>query len=506
MKNMSDKEMDKLFQQAAEGYNVPFDESAWEAMDGKLNSSGSSDFGFYAPVVVAILLLVSAATFTVWKTLKSDTTHSDEIGLVNDNLTAEELKIDIKGATKQAEGFETSDVQEDKALQLQSDESENISGNRHQDISIDPSGSIESENTEKLVSKISSNDAQSPGEALKPIKAQNKNDIVGKEAQTTQHKLKTSLSETEINSNARDNNAEISKSGDDRVLSIERGTEEYVALEFVDKNQETGHSDKHQNIDRLRKETKSIHEQLEDDYNHTPLNPNDHPYTISPLGYMPFNIYPDDYELIAVSLGEEDALDKENADDNYSSKLAFKFMIAPDLSSVGYFKPDKPGTHFGFLVEYFLNDRLSLNSGVIKSRKIYFADETSAKGYGGTDIDKIDAECTVADIPININYYFGQKRNFYISGGLSSYIMLTEDYLFKQNIDGRKTEWTENYKNKNNHFFGLLNLSAAYERRLSNSLSFQVEPFLKVPITGIGEGRVNLVSSGMSLNLKYIIF
>jgi hypothetical protein len=49
-----------------------------------------------------------------------------------------------------------------------------------------------------------------------------------------------------------------------------------------------------------------------------------------------------------------------------------------------------------------------------------------------------------------------------------------------------------------------LKLSAGYEKKLSSKIFLTAEPYLNLPLTGIGYGKVKLYSAGIlfSLNVK----
>jgi hypothetical protein len=49
----------------------------------------------------------------------------------------------------------------------------------------------------------------------------------------------------------------------------------------------------------------------------------------------------------------------------------------------------------------------------------------------------------------------------------------------------------------------VVNLSVGYERNLGRRFSWQAEPFLKLPLGGVGFGKVRLGSGGVFVSLKY---
>ena len=187
------------------------------------------------------------------------------------------------------------------------------------------------------------------------------------------------------------------------------------------------------------------------------------------------------------------------------------FGYAPDISLVGSGDMSSPGTNWIFSLERRLGTRWSIQSGVIFSSKKYKANGEDYHppedfwGYGKVP-DEMDAKCKVLDIPVNLRYYFkpGNRHQFYASTGLSSYLMLSEDYYYHYDYYGYPhsvNSWS--VKNENQHFFGIYNFSAGYQRNLGKQWYLEIEPFIKVPLSGVGFGKVDLWSTGSMFSLKY---
>jgi hypothetical protein len=178
---------------------------------------------------------------------------------------------------------------------------------------------------------------------------------------------------------------------------------------------------------------------------------------------------------------------------------------------VGFGALSSPGTNLGLTLERRLGSRWSIQTGVVYATKKYKAkgeDYHPPEGFWGYgDIpEETDAKCDVIDIPINLRYYFkpGAHHQFYASTGLSSYFMLTEDYHYHYESYGNSHKvdsWS--VKNENQHFFGIYNLSVGYQRKLGKQWYLEIEPFIKVPLSGVGFGEVDLWSTGSMFSLKY---
>lgn len=183
-------------------------------------------------------------------------------------------------------------------------------------------------------------------------------------------------------------------------------------------------------------------------------------------------------------------------------RFGFKVSISPDFSSVGYSPTDKPGWNYGVLLEYQFSNHWSLSTGVIRSRKIY---STSGIEYFGYKADDVQGDCRIWDIPINVYYTFTPKGKWSIFTGIgiSSYLMSKENYVYTVSTYYGPKQYDLEVEGKNKEWFKMLNLSVGVQRQLSNNFAFQVEPFLKAPLAGVGEGDVSLASLGAFFSLKY---
>lgn len=193
------------------------------------------------------------------------------------------------------------------------------------------------------------------------------------------------------------------------------------------------------------------------------------------------------------------------------SSIIVKLVLAPDFSSVNYYTPDKSGFNYGLLLGYAFNNRWSVYSGAVYSKKIYSSTEidepyTTSGGYD-YEVTELNGDCRVIDIPINIYYNFLPDGSFSIQAGLgfSSYIMLQEDYTYYVNNPYGPDRYDQNIEHENNEWFKMLNVSVTLQKKLSNRFYLELEPFLKAPLAGVGEGEVSLVSMGAFFNLRFDI-
>jgi len=183
--------------------------------------------------------------------------------------------------------------------------------------------------------------------------------------------------------------------------------------------------------------------------------------------------------------------------------FSFFASAGPDISKAQNSKAGKVTMSWGLGVAYTLN-RLTFKTGVFTSNKIYWAGPDDYKlSYTPPSNLKFmgaDANCRVIEIPVKLSYDFAvtDRSSWFAGGGLSSYLMKREDYLYEyKSTSGNSYYHSYETKNENKHYFSVLNLSAGYSYRLSNTFSLSAEPYVEVPLTGIGAGKVHLNSGGV---------
>jgi len=95
------------------------------------------------------------------------------------------------------------------------------------------------------------------------------------------------------------------------------------------------------------------------------------------------------------------------------------------------------------------------------------------------------------------------KTAFFVSTGVSSYFMKQQEYnySYKTGTGTQLSTWSDD---KNiNHVFSILDLSAGFEKQIGKHMNWQVEPYAKIPMGGIGFGSIKLSSFGLNLTVQY---
>ena len=198
-----------------------------------------------------------------------------------------------------------------------------------------------------------------------------------------------------------------------------------------------------------------------------------------------------------------------------SPRLSLLLSIAPDFSTVAFDYYTDPGQSFGLMVHYHVKRSWSFSAGVVKSFKKYIGDGhdyTPPNGYwrkntNGIIPETVNGSCNVLEIPVMVQYTITDKgkNRFLVGAGASSYIMLDQAYKynFEQPNPGAKQGWSSH--KTSTLYFNVINVTAGYEHRIFPGFMMGIEPYLKIPIEGIGWSDLKLYSVGASLTLRYII-
>lgn len=217
-------------------------------------------------------------------------------------------------------------------------------------------------------------------------------------------------------------------------------------------------------------------------------------------------------EEVKESLVDTVAQDSETAEKKEKVKIgsgvSLKAIISPDFSSVGLSSGGKPGINYGLLVGYSFNNRWSVYTGVISSKKLYTStdiEQSYSSGGHNYPVKELEGDCRILDIPVNVYYTFFPERSFSLRAGLgfSSYIMRKENYVYCVDNYGNDVYYEQQVEGKNNEWFKVMNVSVMVAKKLTPRFSAEFEPFVKAPLAGVGEGKVSLVSTGAFLNLKF---
>ncbi|MDR3714059.1 MAG: outer membrane beta-barrel protein [Puia sp.] len=193
--------------------------------------------------------------------------------------------------------------------------------------------------------------------------------------------------------------------------------------------------------------------------------------------------------------------------------LQIGLLYGPDFTTVKSFGGDKPGHSLGVTLGYSVFKGLSVNTGLLWTRKNYTAPASDFHLPPGSwfnnnnlvQLHYVQGSMDLMEIPLNLRYDFKLPDNsiVYVSTGLSSYLEGNENCLYFYENFGMNRRAPEKQDDHDSYWFSSLNLSFGIEKPISKTFSLQMEPYLKIPLNGVGIGNVQMNSFGLYFSLKY---
>jgi opacity protein-like surface antigen len=214
-------------------------------------------------------------------------------------------------------------------------------------------------------------------------------------------------------------------------------------------------------------------------------------------------------DSVKTPAGETVKKENDRKKDKIKQLLELGLMAGPDMSTVAFGPLYKTGYNFGLQIGYRFSNRWSVNTGIIYTKKFYQADSQHFHYKNPSwnwNLDKVKGNCSMWEIPVNVRYdvSFNDKRRWFVSTGLSTYLMDKEYYTLHYISSSGTPYPVPLYTDSNSSYlFSIWNLSVGMERSLGKRFSIQAEPYLKVPLKGLGTGSMRMDSYGILFTLKY---
>ena len=195
--------------------------------------------------------------------------------------------------------------------------------------------------------------------------------------------------------------------------------------------------------------------------------------------------------------------EKKKTNNNFADNFALTFSTGAEISYIDINNTGKLKLFYGAGLSYIAGKHLKLSTGLLITQKVYSASPYQYKFSGGgsyPNLESINANCKVYEIPFTLYYNFKEVKNHNWFGGLgvSSLLMKKEtyDYLYKT-PSGQMYTYSKTINNENKHYFSVLTLSGGYQYKLNKRISLIAEPYLKLPLSGVGAGKIQLKSTGL---------
>ena len=92
-----------------------------------------------------------------------------------------------------------------------------------------------------------------------------------------------------------------------------------------------------------------------------------------------------------------------------------------------------------------------------------------------------------------------------MSGGISAYIMTMEKNSYQAILNGNEEQFSGVYRKNDYGLPAVANISFGFEHIVSKFLNLRIEPFLKIPLKGMGMGNLPVTSAGVQLSITHSV-
>jgi hypothetical protein len=210
-------------------------------------------------------------------------------------------------------------------------------------------------------------------------------------------------------------------------------------------------------------------------------------------------------DVVAPTLPVDSKKPRSSSGKHLSSHGYIGVFGAPDFSTVRFQSMKGIGTTFGVLLGYSFNDRWAVESGLSMDRKKYYtAGEYFKKEMPpGYTLLNVDGTCNMLEIPVNVRYNFsrGARMKWFATAGLSTYLMSKENYNYQYSTNWVTGDSNWSIHKPSQYWFSIINLSAGFEQRVGKIGNLRFEPYVRIPLSGIGTGKLPIVSGGLNIGL-----
>jgi hypothetical protein len=203
-------------------------------------------------------------------------------------------------------------------------------------------------------------------------------------------------------------------------------------------------------------------------------------------------------------------------------KIRFGVSLSPGVNST----QTASSIYFsgGISTSFILNRNFELSTGLqLEQQRVV---NNTHPDNSAVPADKSSADLVNLDLPINITWRFfsGKSRSYYLSGGLSSLAYLSENYentTYTQEIREITTvvggqeivryelvnveSTTQNSISsfKTFDFAGRVNIMFGLQQHLSGNTFLHIEPYLKIPVSGIATENLKFTTSGITCKVSF---
>jgi hypothetical protein len=188
-----------------------------------------------------------------------------------------------------------------------------------------------------------------------------------------------------------------------------------------------------------------------------------------------------------------------------------------NATAIKFQKIDNTSFDLGVLLGYKIGKKWGVEGGVLLNKKFYYTkgeyfntDKIRSFMPPNSEVASVNGDCSMWEIPLSIRYDFksASRQSLFVTAGVSSYLMNREDYNYTYYYPSTGQTWDfyKSYPSNSKYLLSNLQLSAGYTFKLGKTIALRFEPYVKVPLKGMGIGSIHLQSAGFHIGISKEVF
>lgn len=191
--------------------------------------------------------------------------------------------------------------------------------------------------------------------------------------------------------------------------------------------------------------------------------------------------------------------------------LYWGFTAGPQLNEVKSQGMNKTGFDIGLLAGYRFSKSISFESGFHFATKYYYSEGKHFKMAPDPSMPpnmtlmSLKGNSKIIEIPVKFKYDLinNGKNNLFSSAGITSYLLTKETNNYHAMVNGSPMDMDKSYKDVTNYTAATFYFSAGYEHSILKRNKIRIEPYLQIPLKGIGVGKMPVTSAGLHLGITW---
>lgn len=206
-------------------------------------------------------------------------------------------------------------------------------------------------------------------------------------------------------------------------------------------------------------------------------------------------------------------LSKSKDEISKPKKFYAGMLAGPDISTIKFQKISRTGFNLGVVIGYHLNKRFSLQTGLVYNKKTYY---TKGSYFNTTHlylppdykIKTVDGNCQMYEVPLIVHYRLSSKKrnSLLLNAGISSYLMKGEKYDYFVEHNGYEYTKAASYDKRSVKAMAAAIGGVGLQNSIGKGITLNINPYFKIPLGGVGVGKLPITSGGINISLTKDLF